>query len=75
MDHKYAIDEAYCNQPEYQDDYLKVKRKPMTKKSKINNKVFWELANGKKIDIDTMTIEHLKNVLKLIVDKELLKAK
>lgn len=30
-------------------------------------KVFWTTKNGSKIDIDNMTIEHLRNVLKMIV--------
>lgn len=30
-------------------------------------KVFWATKNGSKIDIDNMTIEHLRNVLKMIV--------
>ena len=37
--------------------------------------VFWELKDGKKIDIDTMTEQHLKNILKLIVRRGLLKDK
>ena len=37
--------------------------------------VYWELKDGKQIDIDQMTIEHLRNVLKLIVNKKLLKEK
>ena len=37
--------------------------------------VFWELKDGKKIDIDTMTEQHLKNILKLIVTRGLLKDK
>ena len=37
--------------------------------------VYWELKDGKQIDIDQMIIEHLRNVLKLIVNKKLLKEK
>ena len=30
-------------------------------------KVFWTIKNGSKIDIDNMTIEHLRNTLKMII--------
>lgn len=33
----------------------------------MDNKVYWETKSGKKVDIDEMTIEHLRNTLKMIV--------
>lgn len=32
-------------------------------------KYFWKTKAGQKIDIDTMSIQHLRNVLKMIVKK------
>lgn len=31
------------------------------------NKTMWTMKSGKKIDIDSMDIDHLRNVLKMIV--------
>ncbi len=31
------------------------------------NKVYWTMKNGQKIDIDEMSISHLRNTLKMIV--------
>jgi 16S rRNA U1498 N3-methylase RsmE len=31
------------------------------------NKIYWTMRNGKKIDVDEMTIEHLRNTLKMII--------
>ncbi len=31
--------------------------------------ILWTMKNGNKIDIDDMTIQHLRNVLKMIVIK------
>ena len=33
----------------------------------MKDKIYWTMKNGTKIDIDDMTEEHLKNVLKMIV--------
>jgi len=30
--------------------------------------VYWTMANGEKIDIDSMGMEHLRNTLKMIVN-------
>jgi len=73
MDHDYARDEAYCDYARHISERNKVNKTPIRTKPK--EKVYWELANGKKIDIDEMTLEHLKNVLKLIVTRDLLKPK
>jgi hypothetical protein len=32
--------------------------------------VYWTMKNGKHIDIDEMSIEHLRNTLKMIVRKK-----
>lgn len=32
-----------------------------------NQPVYWKMKNGKSIDIDLMDINHLRNVLKMIV--------
>ena len=78
MDRNYAEEMAYCD-----GDVLKIYGDlPKKWKNKINKPkeikkepVYWELKDGKKIDIDTMSEQHLKNVLKLIVTKCLLKDK
>ena len=33
----------------------------------VNEKIYWTMKNGKKIDIDQMTKDHLRNILKMIV--------
>ena len=33
----------------------------------MNSPVYWTMKNGKKIDVDTMDINHLRNTLKLII--------
>lgn len=77
MDHEYARDEAYC-------DYareLSERNKGITVKAVIPHRkstedsVYWELGDGKKVNIDLMSVTHLRNVLKLIVRKNLLKDK
>ena len=78
MDRNYAEEMAYCD-----GDFLKIYGDlPKKWKNKIHKPkeikkepVYWELKDGKKIDIDTMSEQHLKNVLKLIVTKGLLKDK
>ena len=78
MDRNYAEEMAYCD-----GDVLKIygdlpkKWKNQTSKPNEIKKevVYWQLKDGKKIDIDTMSEQHLKNVLKLIVTKGLLKDK
>lgn len=32
-----------------------------------NQPVYWKMRNGKSIDIDSMDLNHLRNVLKMIV--------
>jgi hypothetical protein len=32
-------------------------------------KVFWKTKDGKRIDVDTMSKEHLKNSLKMLIRK------
>jgi hypothetical protein len=31
-------------------------------------KTYWTMKNGQKIDVDTMTVQHLKNTLKMIIN-------
>jgi hypothetical protein len=31
------------------------------------DKIYWTMRNGEKIDVDEMTIEHLRNTLKMII--------
>jgi hypothetical protein len=31
------------------------------------NKVYWTTAKGQKIDIDSMDVDHLRNILKVII--------
>jgi len=33
------------------------------------NKYYWTMKNGKKIDVDDMSEQHLRNVLKLILKR------
>lgn len=33
-----------------------------------NNTVFWKQANGKLVSVDEMDINHLRNILKMIVN-------
>jgi hypothetical protein len=80
MDRNYADEMAYCEgdsdhvfkklDKTIKDNYLG-KRQTSVKKETV----YWELKDGNKIDIDTMSEQHLKNVLKLIVTKNLLKNK
>ena len=40
---------------------------------KKNNKVYWTIRSGKKIDVDKMSLNHLRNALKMMIrnrDKE-----
>jgi hypothetical protein len=32
--------------------------------------VYWTMNNGQKIDVDTMTVQHLKNTLKMIINNQ-----
>ncbi len=32
-----------------------------------NNTVYWTMRDGKKIDIDEMSVQHLRNTLKMLV--------
>jgi hypothetical protein len=34
-------------------------------------KTFWTMANGAQIDIDNMSVEHLRNTLKMIVNNSI----
>jgi len=78
MDRNYAEEMAYCegdvmeiygNLPE---KWKNQKSKPIERKKEV---VYWELRDGEKVDIDKMSEQHLRNVLKLIVTKSLLKDK
>jgi hypothetical protein len=31
------------------------------------NPIYWTMGNGQKIDVDTMTLSHLQNTLKMII--------
>lgn len=33
----------------------------------MKDKIYWTMKNGSKIDIDKMTLEHLRNTLKMII--------
>ena len=33
-------------------------------------KTYWTMKNGQKIDVDTMTVQHLKNTLKMIINNQ-----
>lgn len=33
-------------------------------------KIYWKTKDGKRIDVDTMSKEHLKNSLKMLIRKE-----
>ena len=33
----------------------------------MNNKVYWKMRDGKLISVDDMDIEHLRNVLKIVL--------
>ena len=33
----------------------------------MDNKVYWRMKNGKSIDVDLMDVNHLRNVLKMIL--------
>lgn len=84
MDNNFATEEAFCckDQEKLYEKHLKsayntidVDKNKSLNKSLSKAPVYWELANGKLIDIDTMTIEHLRNVLKLVISRGLLKDK
>jgi hypothetical protein len=36
----------------------------------MSDKVYWQQLNGKLIDVDTMSISHLRNVLKMIIKNQ-----
>ena len=38
-------------------------------KSQKPNKVYWTCKDGTKIDVDEMSIEHLRNCLKMVIRK------
>lgn len=75
MDHNFAWDEAYCDYARHITESKNITYKPTPVKKEPKEPIYWELTNGKKIDIDTMTLEHLRNTLKIIVSKDLLKPK
>ena len=78
-------EEAWASIHEY--DYLQAKQAEKankkaqkeyfkTEKQYVYNEItYWETKDGKKINIDEMTIEHLRRTLKLIVNRKLLKDK
>ena len=33
-------------------------------------KTYWTMKNGQKIDVDTMTVQHLRNTLKMIINNQ-----
>lgn len=33
----------------------------------VNRKYYWTTASGHQVDVDTMDIDHLRNVLKMII--------
>lgn len=71
MDWQFATEEAYIEQGNL--ERVRKSPKPKVVKQKMEkNIVYWEQKNGQKIDIDTMTIEHLRNTLKMIVSRKLL---
>lgn len=37
---------------------------------KTNNKVYWTGKRGKKIDVDKMSLNHLRNALKMMIRNE-----
>ena len=83
MDRNYAEEMAYCD-GDIEKIFKKLKNKDFVYKAErmipkenkiVKEAVYWELKDGKKVDIDTMSEQHLKNVLKLIVTKNLLKDK
>lgn len=74
MDHKFAAEEAYISQNEVSASCSPKSYSPR-KQYRKSPPVFWELKNGDKIDIDLMSVDHLRNTLKLIVNNGLLKEK
>jgi hypothetical protein len=36
----------------------------------MSDKVYWQQLNGELIDVDTMSINHLRNVLKMIIKNQ-----
>ena len=42
---------------------------------KTNNKVYWTIRSGKKIDVDKMSLNHLRNALKMMIRNENHKSK
>lgn len=74
-----SIDNNY-NQKEYDKAEKKVRKEFFkTEKQPILNIkkeiIYWEGKDGQKIDIDTMTLEYMRNILKIIIRKNLLKDK
>jgi hypothetical protein len=54
---------------------VKLKRGKQMKKAELVNmerqmEVYWTMKNGEKINVDEMTIEHLRNVLKMILTND-----
>ena len=73
MDWKFATEEAYIEQGNLKrDEYRNSKKVTRTKVKAKMPTVYWKQKNGELIDIDTMTIEHLRNTLKMIVSRKLL---
>ena len=73
IDHNYDAKKAEKENLKAQKNFFKIERQYIYKHEK--EVVYWELKDGKQIDIDQMTVEHLRNALKLIVNKKLLKEK
>lgn len=72
MDHNFATEEAYIEQGNLERSRKFIKSK-VIKERKEKVIIYWEQKDGSQIDIDNMTIEHLRNTLKMIVTRELLK--
>lgn len=36
----------------------------------MSNKTFWTMKNGEQIDVDKMSLQHLKNTLKLLINND-----
>lgn len=75
MDWKYASEEAYIEQGKLQENRGRPKKEKSIKEKPEPLKVYWEVKDGSKIDIDKMSEAHLRNTLKMIVTNNLLKDK
>lgn len=70
IDNTYNAKEAERLNKKAQKEFFKTTREYV-----YNEITYWETKDGKKVNIDEMSIEHLRNTLKLIVNKKLLKEK